>query len=304
MLEDFGERVKRLRLEKGLTKEVFCQDESELSMRQLTRIESGESVPTLRKAVYIAERLGVTLDYLTDGRNIDLPNRYKELKYLLLRTPTYGDQEKLAEREVYFDEIFNHFYDTLPEEEQLVIDALQSKLDIHLSQNIDFGVGILNDYFDQILMRKRYQVNDLIIIDLYFSCLTISDLRMDIFDLDKYHKLMQVLLKQSDYLPVEDLFVLNNVLLNNFGILLLLEKYDIIKELIAVANDIMVRTSDFQKKPIVSILEWKYYLLAEDNEAEARKSYDSAILFVKLTENTTLREKLEREWQKDYQNRT
>ncbi|MGT2637752.1 helix-turn-helix domain-containing protein [Streptococcus ratti] len=304
MLEDFGERVKRLRLEKGLTKEVFCQDESELSMRQLTRIESGESVPTLRKAVYIAERLGVTLDYLTDGRNIDLPNRYKELKYLLLRTPTYGDQEKLAEREVYFDEIFNQFYDTLPEEEQLVIDALQSKLDIHLSQNIDFGVGILNDYFDQILMRKRYQVNDLIIIDLYFSCLTISDLRMDIFDLDKYHKLMQVLLKQSDYLPVEDLFVLNNVLLNNFGILLLLEKYDIIKELIAVANDIMVRTSDFQKKPIVSILEWKYYLLAENNEAEARKSYDSAILFAKLTENTTLREKLEREWQKDYQNRT
>lgn len=304
MLEDFGERVKRLRLEKGLTKEVFCQDESELSMRQLTRIESGESVPTLRKAVYIAERLGVTLDYLTDGRNIDLPNRYKELKYLLLRTPTYGDQEKLAEREVYFDEIFNQFYDTLPEEEQLVIDALQSKSDIHLSQNIDFGVGILNDYFDQILMRKRYQVNDLIIIDLYFSCLTISDLRMDIFDLDKYHKLMQVLLKQSDYLPVEDLFVLNNVLLNNFGILLLLEKYDIIKELIAVANDIMVRTSDFQKKPIVSILEWKYYLLAENNEAEARKSYDSAILFAKLTENTTLREKLEREWQKDYQNRT
>ena len=304
MSEDFGERVKRLRLEKGLTKEVFCQDESELSMRQLTRIEPGESVPTLRKAVYIAERLGVTLDYLTDGRNIDLPNRYKELKYLLLRTPTYGDQEKLAEREVYFDEIFNQFYDTLPEEEQLVIDALQSKLDIHLSQNIDFGVGILNDYFDQILMRKRYQVNDLIIIDLYFSCLTISDLRMDIFDLDKYHKLMQVLLKQSDYLPVEDLFVLNNVLLNNFGILLLLEKYDIIKELIAVANDIMVRTSDFQKKPIVSILEWKYYLLAENNEAEARKSYDSAILFAKLTENTTLREKLEREWQKDHQNRT
>ncbi|MGT2949569.1 helix-turn-helix domain-containing protein [Streptococcus devriesei] len=304
MLEDFGERVKRLRLEKGLTKEVFCQDESELSMRQLTRIESGESVPTLRKAVYIAERLGVTLDYLTDGRNIDLPSRYKELKYLLLRTPTYGDQEKLAEREAYFDEIFNHFYDTLPEEEQLVVDALQSKLDIHLSENIDFGVGILNDYFDQILMRKRYQVNDLIIIDLYFSCLTISDLRKDIFDLDKYDKLMQVLLKQSDYLPVEDLFVLNNVLLNNFGILLLLEKYDMIKELIAVANDIMMKTSDFQKKPIVSILEWKHYLLVENDEARARKSYDSAILFAKLTENTTLREKLEREWQQDSQNRT
>ena len=304
MLEDFGERVKHLRLEKGLTKEVFCQDESELSMRQLTRIESGQSVPTLRKAVYIAERLGVTLDYLTDGKGIDLPNRYKKLKYLLLRTPTYGDQEKLAEREAYFDEIFNHFYDILPEEEQLVVDALQSKLDVHFSENIDFGVGILNDYFDQILMRKRYQLNDLIIIDLYFSCLTISDLSPDIFDLDKYDKLMHLLLKQSAHLPLEDLFVLNNVLLNNFGILLLLEKYDIIKELIAVANDIMMKTSDFQKKPIVSMLEWKYCLLAEKNDIEARKSYDSAILFAELTENSILKEKLEKEWQKDFQNRT
>ena len=304
MLEDFGERVKHLRLEKGLTKEVFCQDESELSMRQLTRIESGQSVPTLRKAVYIAERLGVTLDYLTDGKGIELPNRYKKLKYLLLRTPTYGDQEKLAEREAYFDEIFNHFYDILPEEEQLVVDALQSKLDVHFSENIDFGVGILNDYFDQILMRKRYRLNDLIIIDLYFSCLTISDLSPDIFDLDKYDKLMHLLLKQSAHLPLEDLFVLNNVLLNNFGILLLLEKYDIIKELIAVANDIMMKTSDFQKKPIVSMLEWKYCLLAEKNDIEARKSYDSAILFAKLTENSILKEKLEKEWQKDFQNRT
>ncbi|WP_057491564.1 helix-turn-helix domain-containing protein [Streptococcus orisasini] len=304
MLEDFGERVKHLRLEKGLTKEVFCQDESELSMRQLTRIESGQSVPTLRKAVYIAERLGVTLDYLTDGKGIDLPNRYKKLKYLLLRTPTYGDQEKLAEREAYFDEIFNHFYDILPEEEQLVVDALQSKLDVHFSENIDFGVGILNDYFDQILMRKRYQLNDLIIIDLYFSCLTISDLSPDIFDLDKYDKLMHLLLKQSAHLPLEDLFVLNNVLLNNFGILLLLEKYDVIKKLITVANNIMMKTSDFQKKPIVSMLEWKYCLLAEKNDIEARKSYDSAILFAKLTENSILKEKLEKEWQKDFQNRT
>ncbi|MGT2750613.1 helix-turn-helix domain-containing protein [Streptococcus orisasini] len=304
MLEDFGERVKHLRLEKGLTKEVFCQDESELSMRQLTRIESGQSVPTLRKAVYIAERLGVTLDYLTDGKGIELPNRYKKLKYLLLRTPTYGDQEKLAEREAYFDEIFNHFYDILPEEEQLVVDALQSKLDVHFSENIDFGVGILNDYFDQILMRKRYQLNDLIIIDLYFSCLTISDLSPDIFDLDKYDKLMHLLLKQSAHLPLEDLFVLNNVLLNNFGILLLLEKYDVIKKLITVANNIMMKTSDFQKKPIVSMLEWKYCLLAEKNDIEARKSYDSAILFAKLTENSILKEKLEKEWQKDFQNRT
>lgn len=86
MLKDFGKKIKSLRLEKGLTKEAVCLDESQLSTRQLTRIESGQSTPTLNKAVYIAGRLGVTLGYLTDGENVELPSRYKELKYLLLRT--------------------------------------------------------------------------------------------------------------------------------------------------------------------------------------------------------------------------
>ena len=81
MLKDFGKKIKSLRLEKGLTKEAVCLDESQLSTRQLTRIESGQSTPTLNKAVYIAGRLGVTLGYLTDGENVELPSRYKELKY-------------------------------------------------------------------------------------------------------------------------------------------------------------------------------------------------------------------------------
>lgn len=261
-------------------------------------------MPTLNKAVYIAGRLGVTLGYLTDGENVELPSRYKELKYLLLRTPTYGDQQRLAEKETYFDEIFSQFYDDLPEEEQLIIDGLQSKLDIHFSDNIDFGVGILNDYFDQILRKTNYQVNDLILIDLYFSCLTVSGLDSAIFDSRKYNQLLETLLKQVHCLPLEDLFVLNNVLLNNFGLLLELKKYDFVKQLIAVSNKIMARTHDFQKKPIVNLLTWKHHLFVEKDYAEAKKSYDAAILFAQLTENINLRENLEKEWQKDSQNGT
>ena len=304
MLKDFGKKIKNLRLEKGLTKEAVCLDESQLSTRQLTRIESGQSMPTLNKAIYIAGRLGVTLGYLTDGENVELPSRYKELKYLLLRTPTYGDQQRLAEKETYFDEIFSQFYDDLPEEEQLIIDGLQSKLDIHFSDNIDFGVGILNDYFDQILRKTNYQVNDLILIDLYFSCLTVSGLDSAIFDSRKYNQLLETLLKQVDCLPLEDLFVLNNVLLNNFGLLLELKKYDFVKQLIAVSNKIMARTHDFQKKPIVNLLIWKHHLFVEKDYAKAKKSYDAAILFAQLTENINLRENLEKEWQKDSQNGT
>ncbi len=115
---------------------------------------------------------------------------------------------------------------------------------------------------------------------------------------------METLLKQVDCLPLEDLFVLNNVLLNNFGLLLELKKYDFVKQLIAVSNKIMARTHDFQKKPIVNLLTWKHHLFVEKDYAKAKKSYDAAILFAQLTENINLRENLEKEWQKDSQNGT
>ncbi|EHJ53226.1 helix-turn-helix domain-containing protein [Streptococcus macacae] len=303
-MKDFGKRVKKLRLERKITKEDFCCDGAELSIRQLTRIESGQSFPTLPKAKYIAQRLGVTLDYLTDGEKLSLPQRYKELKYLLLRTSTFGSHKRLMERENYFDEIFTYFYESLPDEEQLVIEVLQSKLDIHYTENIDFGVGLLNDCFDQILLKTTYDVNDLVIIDLYFSCIIVSDFDLSIFDLEKYNQLMTVLLMQESYLSLEDLPILNNVLLNNFEILFKIQQYDTIRKVITLANHIMARTQNFQKKPIVNILEWKYSLIAEQDQDKAEEIYNTAVLYAQLTGNHFLEERLNAQWQDDFQKRT
>lgn len=57
-LREFGKKIKRLRLAKKISRSEFCGDESELSIRQLIRIENGESRPILTKLKYIAERLG------------------------------------------------------------------------------------------------------------------------------------------------------------------------------------------------------------------------------------------------------
>lgn len=54
---DFGKRVKELRQLRDITKEAFCGDETELSVRQLTRIENGVSTPTLAKVIFIAQQL-------------------------------------------------------------------------------------------------------------------------------------------------------------------------------------------------------------------------------------------------------
>ena len=90
-MKAFGEKVRQLREERGISREAFCGDETELSIRQLYRVETGQSIPTLNKVTYIAQILGVSIGELTDGKTFELPARYKELKYLLLRTPTYGN---------------------------------------------------------------------------------------------------------------------------------------------------------------------------------------------------------------------
>lgn len=81
-MREFGEKIKRLRLAKKISRSEFCGDESELSIRQLIRIENGESRPTLTKLKYIAERLGVE-DYKLMPSYIELDKEYLELKGLL-----------------------------------------------------------------------------------------------------------------------------------------------------------------------------------------------------------------------------
>ena len=47
-INELGDKVRLLREEKGLSRPVFCGDESELSVRQLVRIEKGEFRPTIK----------------------------------------------------------------------------------------------------------------------------------------------------------------------------------------------------------------------------------------------------------------
>ena len=61
----FSQRLKELRMVRGLTKEEVCEDEAHLSVRQLTRLEAGKSQPTLATMEYLADRLQVGLAELT-----------------------------------------------------------------------------------------------------------------------------------------------------------------------------------------------------------------------------------------------
>ncbi|QQC49870.1 helix-turn-helix domain-containing protein [Streptococcus dysgalactiae] len=299
MLEHFGEKVRGLRLEKGISREELCGDEAELSVRQLARIELGQSIPSLAKVIFIAKALEVSVGYLTDGANLELPKRYKELKYLILRTPTYMDDRKLQVRESQFDEIFENYYDQLPEEEQLIIECLQATLDTLLSENINFGVELLQEYFKQTKVKLRFKQNDLILIELYLAYLDIEGMYGEYSDKVFYDSLLDNLLKQFDDFELDELFIVNKVIIDISSLSIKTNKLDNLEKTIAISQKIMAKIQDWNRMPILKLIEWKYFLIKQKNRKQAEESYTKACLFAQITGDKYLEEQLIKEWEKD-----
>ncbi|CAN2925034.1 helix-turn-helix domain-containing protein [Streptococcus dysgalactiae] len=299
MLEHFGEKVRGLRLEKGVSREELCGDEAELSVRQLARIELGQSIPSLAKVIFIAKALEVSVGYLTDGANLELPKRYKELKYLILRTPTYMDDGKLQVRESQFDEIFENYYDQLPEEEKLIIECLQATLDTLLSENINFGVELLQEYFKQTKVKLRFKQNDLILIELYLAYLDIEGMYGEYSDKVFYDSLLDNLLKQFDDFELDELFIVNKIIIDISSLSIKTNKLDNLEKTIAISQKIMTKIQDWNRMPILKLIEWKYFLIKQKNRKQAEESYTKACLFAQITGDKYLEEQLIKEWEKD-----
>lgn len=298
-MEKFGEKIRLMREEKGISREEFCGDETELSVRQLARIELNQSIPNLSKASFIANRLGVKLGTLTDGDSLELPKRYKELKYLILRTPTYKDEERVKQKDSYFDEIYDDFYDDLPEEEQLVVECMRSKADVFTTDNSHLATKLLEDYFHQIKTKKHYSINDLIIIDLYMVCANASNYTYFMFNQEDFREIAKNLLKQEKNLSLEEVFVLNNALFNSLSILLDLEMWDEIDSTFVVLKSLMAKIQDFHKKPILNMIEWKYILKCTGDVGRAQKLYEEAVLYANLIGDNYLAYKISEEWEND-----
>jgi len=168
-MNDLGEKVRLLREEKGLSRPVFCGDESELSVRQLVRIEKGEFRPTIKTLEYIANRLDIP-SYVLMPDYKELPKRYQELKYFILHHPDYGDKELQEQKEEYFDEIFEYFYDDLPRDEKVLVDCLQAIDAVRATGNSLYGTSVIEDSLQYLLSRDVYRAEDLLKLRLYFLC--------------------------------------------------------------------------------------------------------------------------------------
>ncbi|WP_155963537.1 helix-turn-helix domain-containing protein [Streptococcus ruminantium] len=296
--KEFGQRVRQLREQAMITREQFCDDEMELSVRQLTRIEAGTCKPTFSKINFIADRLGMGLYELMPDY-IKLPERYSKLKFDVLRTPTYGNEGLVETRNEMITEIYEEYYDDLPEEEQIAMDAFQSRLDTLESGVEGFGKEILEDYFEQVFRKPKYEVNDLLIIRLHLEYVRLADRNSEIFL--HFLGLIEELHKQIDVVSASDLFVLRDTLLSCVNILGSKKYYEPILKIFDSVDKITQLTQDFQKKPIISLMKWKYALFVTKERKEAERHYQEAKLFSQLIENEILKQKIDEEWKTDTQ---
>ena len=270
---EIGKRIRTLRTEKGLSREVFCGDEKELTVRQLGRIETGNNLPSLAKLDYIAGVLGIPMSQLIDEGSLIVPKEYLKLKTKLIRQSIHGDEEKVRQREAIFEDIQEHFYDQLPEDEQVAVEVLQAIDDVYVSENAEFGEGLIEEYFNQTLLQTEYSVNDLLILYLYFLSNAISFKRND----DVLKKVRNNIVTIIDCSNNTYMHLLQRVLIAILLYQLRNEYYEDISVIFSFLREIMMEIQDSNLKPTVDYLEAKYYLYGEKDKEKALQYYEKSI---------------------------
>ena len=270
---EIGKRIRTLRTEKGLSREAFCGDEKELTVRQLGRIETGNNLPSLAKLDYIAKILGVPISQLIDEGLLIVPKEYLKLKTKLIRQSIHGDEEKIRQREAIFEEIQERFYDQLPEDEQVAVEVLQAIDDVYVSENAEFGEGLIEEYFNQTLLQTEYSVNDLLILYLYFLSNAISFKRND----DVLKKVRNNIVTIIDCSDNTYMHLLQRVLIAILLYQMRNEYYENISVIFSFLREIMMEIQDSTLKPTVDYFEAKYYLYGEKNKEKALQYYEKAI---------------------------
>ena len=298
-MNSFGEKVRGLREEKGLSRPVFCGDESELSVRQLVRIEKGEFRPTIKTLEYIAERLEIP-SYVLMPDYKELPKRYQELKYFLLHHPDYGDEELQEQKEEYFDEIFECFYDDLPRDEKMIVDCLQAIDEVRATDNEQYGIALLDESFEELWNQREFSFSDLLKIRLYFLCSYLENIKkgqLSISEQQKLQLMFQKVCNNVENSGTDDLFLVRDVLFAGLGSCELLNDLELFKLAVEKLNWISEKTRDFQKQPIVLMVEWKYYIQTDYDTA--KQKYEEAKMMARMFGNEKLIVSLDKEWAED-----
>ncbi|MBS5094807.1 MAG: helix-turn-helix domain-containing protein [Streptococcus salivarius] len=292
---EIGKRIREERERLGLTREQVCDTEEELTVKQLMRIELGRSLPTIVKLQYISDKLGVSLNYLLGETKLDIPEEYYQAKYKLMKSPVYGDLERIKKKLKDIEELYDNYIDILPEEELLTIDIIERTLNfISEEKKEDLVEIVYEDYLNQVLKKDEYALNDLLLIKYYsvqcqgssYDKATIEHFRM---------KLIKQRLQGDELSNVELLGALSAIA----GIYVMHHDYKNMKTIVDKMYEVMHSIMQHSYQPGIAMLEAKYYLFYENNRDKATELYNKAILLAEAFGDQVFIKNLKIEMEKD-----
>lgn len=290
-----GKRIREERERQGLTREQVCDTEEELTVKQLMRIELGRSLPTIVKLQYISDKLGVSLNYLLGETKLDIPEDYYQAKYKLMKSPVYGDPERIKKKLQDIEDLYDNYIDILPEEELLTIDIIERTLNfISEEKKEDLVEIVFEDYLNQVLKKEQYTLNDLLLIKYYsVQCQSSSYDESMIENFRK--KLIKQRLQGDELSNVELLGALSAIA----GIYVMHHDYKNMKTIVDKMYEVMHSIMQHSYQPGIAMLEAKYYLFYENNRDKATDLYNKAILLAEAFGDQVFIKNLKIEIEKD-----
>ena len=291
---EIGKRIREERERQGLTREHVCDTEEELTVKQLMRIELGRSLPTIVKLQYISDKLGVSLNYLLGETKLDIPEDYYQAKYKLMKSPVYGDLERIKKKLKDIEELYDNYIDILPEDELFAIDIIERTLNFMVMEEDSLIESVFEDYLTQALKKEAYSLNDLLLISYYaFRC---QDYDYDNERIEKFrHKLIKQELQGDELFNVELIGALSAIA----GIYVMHHDYKEMKSVVDKMYVLIDKTLQQAYKPAVLVFEAKYYLFYENNINKATELYHTATVLAEAFGDQVFIKNLKMEMKKD-----
>ena len=291
---EIGKRIREERERQGLTREHVCDTEEELTVKQLMRIELGRSLPTIVKLQYISDKLGVSLNYLLGETKLDIPEDYYKAKYKLMKSPVYGDPERIKKKLKDIEELYDNYIDVLPEDELLAIDLIERTLNFMISEEESLIESVFEDYLAQALKKEAYSLNDLLLISYY--ALRCQDYDYDKERIEKFrHKLIKQELQGEELFNIELMGALTSIA----GIYVMHHDYKDMKSVVDKLYEIMHSSMQHSYQPGIIVFEAKYYLFYENNRDKATELYNTATVLAEAFGDQVFIKNLKMEMEKD-----
>ena len=291
---EIGKRIREERERIGLTREQVCDTEEELTVKQLMRIELGRSLPTIVKLQYISDKLGVSLNYLLGETKLDIPEDYYKAKYKLMKSPVYGDPERIKKKLKDIEELYDNYIDILPEDELFAIDIIERTLNFMIMEEDSLIESVFEDYLTQALKKESYSLNDLLLISYYaFRC---QDYDYDKERIEKFRrKLINQELQGDELFNVELIGALSAIA----GIYVMHHDYKEMKSVVDKMYVLIDKTLQQAYKPAVLVFEAKYYLFYEKNIDKATELYKMATVLAEAFGDEVFIKNLKMEMEND-----